>query len=299
MPIIITIGLIIVFFYVKNNPSILIPASLILLAIIGLFVLYFNSLSKRTRKCNICNATVPYLESITSKKTNAVICYNCLTKAGYKPSQTIDVTASTVIEKIQAKETIMNYNYTHIIGDYLAINQNEKTWSPFPYKKVYNYSDLIDYEIIENGKTIYSSISSKGAGGIGRAIIGGLLFGGAGAVVGATTAKSKTETESNNLINSINIKITINDMDIRNIIIDMGYNGPNDTYQASIVKNTVQDIASTLDIIKNYNMQKLSEQNNSINNSQADEIYKFKKLLDNGAITQEEYEKKKKQLLNI
>ena len=79
----------------------------------------------------------------------------------------------------------------------------------------------------------------------------------------------------------------------------MGYKGPNDTYQASIVKNTVQDIASTLDIIKNYNMQKLSEQNNSINNSQADEIYKFKKLLDNGAITQEEYEKKKKQLLNI
>lgn len=62
----------------------------------------------------------------------------------------------------------MNYNYTHIIGDYLAINQNEKTWSPFPYKKVYNYSDLIDYEIIENGKTIYSSISSKGAGGIGK-----------------------------------------------------------------------------------------------------------------------------------
>lgn len=33
--------------------------------------------------------------------------------------------------------------------------------------------------------------------------------------------------------------------------------------------------------------------------SQADEIEKFKQLLDSGAITQEEYDKKKKQILGI
>lgn len=35
---------------------------------------------------------------------------------------------------------------------------------------------------------------SKAASGVGRAVVGGLLFGGAGAVVGALTAKDKQYT---------------------------------------------------------------------------------------------------------
>ena len=38
---------------------------------------------------------------------------------------------------------------------------------------------------------------------------------------------------------------------------------------------------------------------NIINNSDLDEIKKLKELLDCGAITQEEYDAKKKQLLNL
>ena len=51
----------------------------------------------------------------------------------------------------------------------------------------------------------------------------------------------------------------------------------------------------------NYIIQKISEYKNvekkSNKISDADEILKFKKLLDEGIITQEEFEKKKKQLL--
>ncbi|MBR3588760.1 MAG: SHOCT domain-containing protein [Clostridia bacterium] len=35
------------------------------------------------------------------------------------------------------------------------------------------------------------------------------------------------------------------------------------------------------------------------NNSEADELKKYKDLLDNGVITQEEFDAKKKQLLNL
>ena len=52
----------------------------------------------------------------------------------------------------------------------------------------------------------------------------------------------------------------------------------------------------------NYILQRISEcklvSANSASISSADEILKFKKLLDQGIITQEEFEKKKKELLN-
>lgn len=47
------------------------------------------------------------------------------------------------------------------------------------------------------------------------------------------------------------------------------------------------------------NEQKLAESTTQVSPTDADEIGKYKKLLDDGAITQEEFEAKKKQLLNI
>lgn len=44
---------------------------------------------------------------------------------------------------------------------------------------------------------------------------------------------------------------------------------------------------------------KFDEPNNENNVTNADELLKFKQLLDSGAITQEEYDIKKKQLLNL
>ncbi len=58
----------------------------------------------------------------------------------------------------------------------------------------------------------------------------------------------------------------------------------------TIVNATVNPIAE--EIIK-------PDSSPSIPRSEADEIRKYKELLDEGAITQEEYEKKKKQILKI
>jgi hypothetical protein len=49
---------------------------------------------------------------------------------------------------------------------------------------------------------------------------------------------------------------------------------------------------------ENYKSQDISEVNQTVN-SAADEILKFKNLLDCGVITQEEFDAKKKQLLNL
>ena len=62
--------------------------------------------------------------------------------------------------------------------------------------------------------------------------------------------------------------------------------------------STAQEILSILEIICNENKNENEEQQQSEIKSVADEILKFKNLLDCGAITQEEFDKKKKELLN-
>ena len=52
-----------------------------------------------------------------------------------------------------------------------------------------------------------------------------------------------------------------------------------------------------LEIVCNSKLDNTQEHNSEV--SVVDEIKKYKELLDMGAITQEEYEKKKKELLNI
>ena len=63
----------------------------------------------------------------------------------------------------------------------------------------FDFREIVDCETIEDGNIIAS-------GGVGRAIVGGLLFGGAGAIVGAATRKSKA------VITHLAVKITRSDI---------------------------------------------------------------------------------------
>lgn len=67
--------------------------------------------------------------------------------------------------------------------------------------KVVNYDDVVKTEIIADGQTV----SSKS---ISRALVGGLMFGVAGAIVGGTSGTTKF----NKNINSITLKLLINDV---------------------------------------------------------------------------------------
>lgn len=70
-------------------------------------------------------------------------------------------------------------------------------YKPEKYRAI-RYNQIVSYELIENGASIAS-------GGLGRAAVGGLLFGGAGAVVGASTRKQHAECTG------LYIKLTVND----------------------------------------------------------------------------------------
>lgn len=78
--------------------------------------------------------------------------------------------------------------------------------SYYKMKEMINLTDVIEVELIQDND-IVSKVSSSSA--ISRAIVGGALAGGIGAVIGGNTAKSK----SLNKLSRISFKFKINDMD--------------------------------------------------------------------------------------
>lgn len=71
-------------------------------------------------------------------------------------------------------------------------------------RRVIPYHDIFAAELVEDGLTQTRTVRSSQLGG---ALVGGVLFGGAGAVVGALSGKSKTEGK----VTSIALRVTIND----------------------------------------------------------------------------------------
>jgi len=69
--------------------------------------------------------------------------------------------------------------------------------------EVYDYKDILESEIIEDGQTVTKTSRS---GQIGGAIVGSLVAGGVGAIIGGLSAKQT----SNNEVNRVDLKIIAN-----------------------------------------------------------------------------------------
>ena len=193
--------------------------------------------------------------------------------------------------------SLMNFFPTKKIGNYIYLDEVNKRFTipqglfvkKINQQKIYNYNDIIDFEIIEDE-------SSVSKGGVGRAIIGGTLFGEIGAIVGGKIGHKYKQTCTN-----LKIKITLNS--INNPVEYITFINTETKKDSILYKNSIniaQEIISILQVIcennKNINM---SQQLNSPSVSNIDEIKKYKDLLDCGAITEDEFQIKKKELLNL
>ena len=157
-----------------------------------------------------------------------------------------------------------------------------------------------DYKEIIGMKTLEDSAVT---GSIGRAVIGGIIAGEAGAIVGAVTAKKK--------IQSFKIMIYTNKVSypVDTItLINQETLTSSPVYQEA--KRFSERVSGTIKAIlsrsqNNQNLEKKqinaqqsysvsSKKDNLQAGSKVDRLLKLKELLDNGAITQVEYEKLKK-----
>ena len=168
------------------------------------------------------------------------------------------------------------------------------------------YSAIMGYEYKEDGKT-------KGTFGniIGAAVVGGVLFGGAGAIVGALTQKRGERR----IIENAEIDVIYKENGhLANFIIhilDSRFNQPTDTRSSSyvVLLEEAKKIMIILDEIIKDKGEELAPENSADNIniasqekiqniSIADEIKKLKDLLDEGVLSSEEFNKEKSRLLN-
>lgn len=270
-------------------------------------------------KCALCGGDAGLMAGKYSKD-KVWVCWGCasIINTHYKMKELTSMSAEELKEAYDVKANALaaaaqksdenaiemmgklgyaEFPLTKKIGDYLWINENTKQWiAPKDVKSrlglyrdstIHSFSEIKDFELLEDGKTITS-------GGIGSAVVGGLLFGEIGAIVGGITGGKS----ANEFCTKLQIKITLHDLEhpaeYINLITSSTRRG---SWQFNEAFNTAQEILSILQIIRDSEATNAKEPHNSF--SVADEIKKFNELLDIGAITQDEYDAKKAELLGI
>ena len=177
---------------------------------------------------------------------------------------------------------------TKAIGTCISFDEEHELFKVFRNPNVFRFSEIVGYEIIENGSTVTK-------GGLGGAVVGGALLGGVGAIVGGVTGKRATSQ----IISNMTVKIIIDRLDMPAVYIPLiAFPVKAGSMLHVNAFNAAHEVISALTVIRNR-QQEHDEQLPSADHSAADEIAKFKKLLDKEIITQKEFETKKKQLLGI
>jgi hypothetical protein len=171
-----------------------------------------------------------------------------------------------------------------ILGPSRSIKEiHNDPFQPLRPHKIFNYNQIVSFELLEDETTITS-------GGLGRAAIGGAFFGAPGAVVGSITGAKKTRS----LCESLKVKITLRHCDEAVQYIELRKHKSN---TISVAYDKAHQILAMLQLA----VEKVADNKTSADQqlSCADEILKFKSLMDQGIISAEEFEAKKQQLLNL
>lgn len=252
--------------------------------------------------CPICGKKIGILNFRIKDKV--AICPECFGKMDVDLPILKFQSIKEVKEHLQLRnenlEKFQTFNISREIkigGYYFREDDNLGLWYASTEKKpknptLYNYEQIVDFKLLEDGNTISS-------GGLGRALVGGALFGGVGAIVGGVTG-GKT---AKNILTSLEVVITL-DNPYRNIInvkcMPTGMTCKSGsllykTYKAE-ANNFVSFLATISAKAKKTDAQKIK---NVSKDKEFDEIVKYKELLDKGIITQEEFNLKKKELLGL
>ena len=162
------------------------------------------------------------------------------------------------------------------------------------FSKPYSFADIIDYEVYENG-------ISQVQGRAGSALIGGAFFGIGGAIVGSSRSKT-----INGKCNQLKLIIRIKDFDSPQIVLTyingMNYDKSSATYKKMI--ENIQYICTMFEYMTHEEVPtgviaSKPEENASDTKSTKDKLIELKEMLDLGLITEDDYEKKKQQILGL
>lgn len=163
--------------------------------------------------------------------------------------------------------------------------------------KIIPFEQIYKVEYIENSSVVASKSSIRTVGG---ALVGGVLAGGAGAIVGGLSG----DTKMNNLITLMQVKIGLRDINSPaltiNIYEDDKVFNPSVSnvfykHEMEYINNIVDSLSVIIDKVdKEKNVQTASTTHLSV----ADELNKLVQLKEAGVLTEQEFEQQKQKILN-
>jgi len=233
--------------------------------------------------CPVCGGKLGLLNR--EKSADGLICAGCsnffYSKLGFRAAkQPTDALAAywVTLEQRRAafKETDSIYD-----GDslFVSIDKNNRLFF-FGHRSgdkgprvIYSFDEVAGYESDADDVMVTQSV-----GGIGRAVVGAAVAGPVGAIVGASTAKSETRKGRSKENVSIRFELPLGEQVL-----------PVQKYPGGITE-FLRECTSG---------KEKAAQPTTAAGSVADELLKFKQLLDLGAITEDEYAAKKSQLLGM
>ena len=173
--------------------------------------------------------------------------------------------------------------------DYIvAVDKENEELSIF-YKlkivKTIPFDTILECKIVENSNVLNS-------GGVGRAIVGGMLSGGVGAIVGANTRKSK------NMLNNFLITIITNDIDEPQYTMNLVKTPINVSSSIGSVayKSLIECSNKIYALIQSILSNNTNTENKNYNG--LEQLEKLAELKDKGIITEQEFEESKKKILS-
>lgn len=244
----------------------------------------------------VTTSIFPIIWFIDSKKAPSQLALKVLMKEMQKTALSkLQQTSSNIIEN--------NFDVTKMIDiltagwstqKLLVDNKNGKFiyQKGKTYSKSYKFSDIISYEIYENG-------NSKVQGRAGSALIGGAFFGLGGAIVGSSRSRNINEK-----CTQLKLLIRLNDLDCPQIDItyvnNVGIDKSSSMYQNMM--SNLQSVCSVLEFMVNNKTLQQSETKQpetKIEQTKKEQLQELKEMFDEGLITQEDFDTKKKQILGL
>ncbi|MBO1298964.1 MULTISPECIES: SHOCT domain-containing protein [Enterococcus] len=201
------------------------------------------------------------------------------------PLEVID--QGIAIESIQETEYSDN---TAIVGLTILLDYDKEFISFLWAKRNIPFDNILDFEIVENGQ-------SKIASGAKAAAVGTVLFGPAGMITGAIIGKGKEKELVDNLYLEVSIK---DEPPIKIEIISKKVRKDSKKFRNGL-DHLIQIAEKLQPIVEKNNLDEAPSIENIVPSNQTsvtDELRAFKSLLDDGIITQEEFDLKKAELLS-
>lgn len=234
--------------------------------------------------CPVCGGKLGLLNR--EKSADGLICASCsnffYSKLGFRAAKQPTAALADYWATLESRRKVFKEIDSIYDGDSLFVSiDKENRLFYFGHRggdkgprMIYSFDEIAGYESdVPDDLTV-----TETKGGIGRAVIGAAVADPVGAIVGAATAKTETRKGCSKENVSIRFVLPLDKSSLPTTV----YPGGMTAFLKSCKASQEKPQAAT-----------------SAASSAADELLKFKQLLDMGAITEAEYNAKKVQLLGL